>query len=176
MKTRSILCCLAVCALIVACGNKTAKKAAEEPAAENQEVTLPDDFIDFSAVQPDGTTLSLSDFVGHGKYILVDFWASWCGPCRREIPNIKKVYQQFHGDRFDVLSVAVSDRVDDSLRAIEEEGLEWNQIVGAGLVPAERYGFEFIPYLILFAPDGTIVASDIHGPEIGEAVAKALGK
>ena len=136
----------------------------------------PEKFIDFKAVQPDGKELKLSDYAGKGKYILVDFWASWCGPCRQEIPNIKKVYQQFHGDRFDVLSVAVSDRVDDSLRAIEEEGLEWNQIVGAGQVPAERYGFEFIPYLILFAPDGTIVASDIRGTEIGEAVAKALGK
>ena len=72
MKIKTLLICLAVCVLFVACGNKTAKKAAEEPAADPQEVTLPDDFIDFSVVQPDGTTLSLSDFIGHGKYILVD--------------------------------------------------------------------------------------------------------
>ena len=176
MKTRSILFCLAVCALFVACGNKTAKKTVEEQAAEPQEATLPDDFIDFSAVQPDGTTLSLSDFVGHGKYILVDFWASWCGPCRGEIPNIKNVYKQFHGDRFDIVSVAVWDDVEDTQAAIQEEGLEWNNILGAGRVPTDLYGIEGIPHLILFAPDGTIVARNIRGREIGEAVAKALGK
>ena len=176
MKTRSILFCLAVCALFVACGNKTAKKAADEQNAEPQEATLPDDFIDFSIVQPDGTTLSLSDFVGHGKYILVDFWASWCRPCRGEIPNIKKVYKEFHGPKFDILSVAVWDKVEDTLEAIREEGLEWNNILGAGYVPTDLYGIDGIPHLILFAPDGTIVARDIRGPEIREAVAKALGK
>ena len=184
MRKSLILIAAAATLLVAACGTKTAKKAeaAEDPAkAEAREqvaeaAVLPEDFLDFTASLPGGGTAKLSDFVGHGKYILVDFWASWCGPCRREIPNIKNVYETYHGDLFDIVSVAVWDKPEDSLEAIEEEGLVWNQLIDAGRVPTDLYGIEGIPHLILFGPDGTIVARDIRGPEIGAAVAKALGK
>lgn len=137
-------------------------------------------FIDFTIVQdendPENTTVSLSDYVGKGKYILVDFWASWCGPCKAEIPNIKAVYDKYHGDDFDVVSVAVWDKPEDTKVAAQQHGVVWNQIINAQKTPTDLYGIKGIPHIILFAPDGTFVADDLRGSNIEKAVAKALGR
>lgn len=135
-------------------------------------------FTDFEIPQPDGTVKKLSDYVGKGKYILADFWASWCGPCRREIPNIKKVYDKFHGPKFDVVSIAVWDKLADTKRAIEVEGLKWNQILDAQKVPTDAYGIAGIPELILFAPDGTILkrGDELRGENMEPAIAEYLKK
>jgi len=124
-------------------------------------------------------TAKLSDYVGKGKFILVDFWASWCNPCRGEIPNIKKAYDAFAGDRFDILSIAVWDRPAEAFKAIEEEGLVWNQMVLAEesrSVPTDVYGIQGIPQIILFAPDGTVLKRDLRGEEISKAIAEAIAQ
>lgn len=132
-------------------------------------------FKDFTIEDSDGKTVSLSDYVGKGKYMLVDFWASWCGPCKAEIPNIKAVYDKYGGDKFDVLSVAVWDRSPkDSKDTAAFYGVNWNQIVNAGAIPTELYGIEGIPHIILFGPDGTILARDLREEGIEEAVVKYL--
>ncbi|MEG2849449.1 MAG: TlpA disulfide reductase family protein, partial [Bacteroidales bacterium] len=123
-----------------------------------------------------GEDISLSNFVGKGKYILVDFWASWCGPCRAEIPNILNIYKKYKGDKFDVLSVAVWDEKAETLKAIEEEKLPWNQIINGQEEPASLYGINGIPHIILFAPDGTIVKRGLRDVAMEEAVKEALGK
>lgn len=129
-------------------------------------------FTDFEVEETPAKFVKFSDYIGKGKYVLVDFWASWCGPCRAEIPNIKDVYVKFHGENFDVLSVAVWDEVDDTIEAAKELGIEWNQIINAQKIPTDIYGIEGIPHIILFGPDGTILKRGLRGPAIGEEVAK----
>ena len=116
--------------------------------------------------------VKLSDYVGKGKYVLVDFWASWCGPCKREIPNIKNVYTKYAGDDFDVLSVAVWDQPQASVDTAKAYGVNWNEIVNAQTVPTELYGIQGIPHIILFGPDGTILKRDLRGEGIETEVAK----
>lgn len=131
-------------------------------------------FTDFSAEQPDGSDRSFSHYVGKGKYVLVDFWASWCAPCRAEMSNLKNIYAQFQGDQFDILGVAVWDKPDDSIRALEELALPWSQILNAQKTPTELYGIQGIPQIILFDPDGKIIARDLHGELIVEKLNEIL--
>ena len=133
-------------------------------------------FIDFTIENgnKDGSSASLSDYVGKGKYVLVDFWASWCMPCRMEAPNIAEVYNKYKGDKFEVLGVAVMEKREVTLEAIEKEGYTWPQIIDAQNIPLELYGIQGIPHIILFGPDGTIVARDLRGSKLKNTVAEAM--
>ena len=114
--------------------------------------------------------------VNADRKVLLDFWAPWCGPCKREIPNIKAVYDKYHGDKFDVLSIAVWERqpVEVTIETAQRLGMDWNQINNAKTEPAELYGVEGIPHLILFGPDGTILKRGFHGAEIEEIVSSYI--
>ena len=131
-------------------------------------------FVDFS-IDTENGTVRLSDYVGKGKYVLVDFWASWCQPCIVEMPLLKEVYNRFNGTDFTILGVAVSDKPEDSRAAIRKYALPWEQILGTGDIAMDAYGINGIPHVILFGPDGTILKRDLRGEQIGEAVKEALG-
>ena len=122
----------------------------------------------------DGSKASLSDYVGKGKYVLVDFWASWCGPCIAEIPVLAEVYSKYKGDKFDLLGVAVWDKREETLKSIESRNLAWSQIIDAGSIPTDLYGISGIPHIILFAPDGTIVARNLRGDGLKAKVAEVM--
>ena len=124
----------------------------------------------------DGSDVRLSDYVGKGKYILLDHWASWCGPCKAEIPIIRKTWKDFAGDRFDVVSIAVNDKREDTLEALSQLDMPWNQIVDAQKIPSELYNILAIPRIILFAPDGTILKNGIRGEQIYTTVSEVLAQ
>lgn len=133
-------------------------------------------FKDIEGRSVDGKISKLSDYVGKGKYVLVDFWASWCMPCRQEASTtLKPVYEKYGSDpRFEILGVATWDDPEHTIKAIQSEGYKWSQIIDAGMKPMEEYGFDGIPMIFLFAPDGTIAARNIRGVEIWKAIESAL--
>ena len=128
-------------------------------------------FPDFEAVY-NGKVQKLSDYVGRGKYVLVDFWASWCGPCRREIPYIKNVYRKYAGKDFEVLGVATWDKPEATKRAIIEDNILYPQILNAQDAGSKAYGIQGIPEIILFAPDGKILHRGLRGADIEAAVSR----
>lgn len=129
-------------------------------------------FIDFNAKTPDGKDVQLSDYVGKGKYVLIDFWASWCAPCKEEASKyLEPLYEKYKDDeRFMILGVATWDDYNDTLNALDKLKYPWQQIVDAGEVPMKLYGFNGIPTLFLIGLDGTILARDLRGVTISQAV------
>ena len=132
-------------------------------------------FTDFEVVAEDGAVQKLSDHVGKGKVVVVDYWASWCPPCRAEIPKLQALKAKY-GDKFDVLGVAVWDNPDDTRKAIEELKITWPVIVGTHKLtePTDLYGIKGIPHIIVFGPDGTILSRGLLGDALANRLAEAL--
>jgi len=162
MMKKRLIACFAVVLTAVSCFGK------DNPNAEN--------FLDFTVPNggEDRSDVKFSDYIGKGKYVLVDFWASWCGPCQREIPIIKDVYEQYAGEDFDVLSVAVWDKRKDTEKAAAEHGIVWSQIYDAQSIPTELYGIKGIPEIMLFGPDGKLLEKGLRGSKIEQTVFKYL--
>lgn len=130
---------------------------------------------DFSLPDPSGKMISLSSF--RGKYVLVDFWASWCGPCRQENPNVVKAYQQFKGKNFTILGVSLDKTKDKWQQAIKDDGLAWNHVSDlkfwdSAVVPL--YGINAIPTNFLLDPQGKIIAANLRGPALEAKLREVL--
>ncbi len=132
---------------------------------------------DFTQNDPAGKPVSLSSF--KGKYVLLDFWASWCGPCRQENPNVVKAYNQYKGKNFTILSVSLDrpNGKDAWLQAIKDDGLAWNHVSDLQFwnnQAAKLYGVQSIPGNFLIDPTGKIVAKDLRGEELEQTLAKLI--
>lgn len=134
-------------------------------------------FVDFSGFTVDGKDIKLSEYVGKGKYVLVDFWASWCGPCKAEIPNLVELQNKFGGDKFTVLGVNVWDEESKFKAALTAEGINYPQIFvpqGNKDDATALYGIRGIPQIILFGPDGVIVQRNLRGDAMKKLVEEKL--
>lgn len=132
---------------------------------------------DFTQADTLGKAVSLHDF--KGRYVLVDFWASWCGPCRAENPNVVKNYNEYKGKNFTVLGVSLDrpNAKDAWLRAIHKDNLTWTHVSDLKFWDnevAKQYGIRAIPQNFLIGPDGKIVAKNVRGEELGKKLAEVL--
>ena len=134
-------------------------------------------FADIKGKDAEGNPVALSDYVGKGNYVLLDMWASWCGPCKREIPNLLKLHNQYKDKGLTVLGLFVWDKKKNLKKAMEEEGIVWPQILSIETTEAtDSYGVDGIPHIILFAPDGTILKRNLRGQDMINAVDEVMKK
>jgi thiol-disulfide isomerase/thioredoxin len=153
-----------------------AKKKEAEAKKIQDGLAVGTDFPDFSASDLDGKPLSVAS--RKGKVLMLDFWATWCPPCRAELPNVIQVYKKHHDQGFEIIGVSLdSDR--DSLDTFlkKQDGMTWPQYFdGQGWTNnlAVKYGVESIPFAVLIGPDGKIIGKDLRGDDLEDAVSKAV--
>jgi peroxiredoxin len=153
---------------------------AQQAAAKKIQAALVEGakFPDFGDVKDlDGKALSLADY--KGKIVLVDFWATWCGPCVAELPNVLKTYEKHHAKGFDIVGISLDNTKDKLTKFIEDKKMPWRQYfdgLGWKSKLGAKYGVNSIPATYLLDKEGKIIAKNLRGDALEEAVAKALSK
>ena len=134
-------------------------------------------FIDFEMANMAGGTSKLSDFVKQNKVTLVDFWASWCGPCRAEMPNVKAAYEKYGAKGFGIVGVSLDQNEESWKKGVEDLGMAWPQISDLKYWECEGaalYGVRAIPATVLIDQEGTIVARNLRGEKLAEKLDELL--
>lgn len=136
-------------------------------------------FTDLEEADVNGEMHKLSEYVGKGRWVLVDFWASWCGPCRAEMPNVVANYEKYHDKGFDIVGLSFDKSKDAWVRAISDLQMPWihlSDLKGWQSVASSVYNIRSIPASLLIDPKGKIVAVDLRGELLGEKLKEIFGE
>ena len=134
-------------------------------------------FLDLEEADPDGNMHKLSEYVGQGKWVLIDFWASWCGPCKAEMPNVVAMYKQYHDKGFDIVGLSFDDDKDLWRKAIIEWQMPWihlSDLKSWNSVAAGVYSVNSIPDNLLINPEGIVVARGLRGVALADKLAEVF--
>ena len=157
---------LAAVLMMIGCTQQQTKRLVQLPPEQEVE-----------ALTPQGNLLALSDLIGHTDYVLVDFWASWCGPCRRLIPVLKDIYLSQPKGRLQILSCSVDQDEKAWRKALAEEEMPWPQIrEDKNHLCSDKYNVQFIPFTVLFDKEGKIVAINPDESELEEVLVNKNNK
>ena len=151
------------------------EKAREKAREERKQAVIGQKFLDLEEADPDGNMHKLSEFVGKGRWALVDFWASWCGPCKREMPNVVAAYKKYHDKGFDVVGLSFDEEKDEWVKAIDRWDMPWIHLSDLQFfdsVAGKVYTVNSIPDNLLIDPQGTIVARHLLGEDLETKLAE----
>lgn len=160
---------LALAVSFSACHRKPAQQQEQQEQMTNDQMVNDQmvNYINITALTPEGDELSLSDLVGQTEYVLLDFWASWCGPCRRFVPVLKEIYAGLPEGKLQILSCSVDQEEGAWKKALEEELMPWPQIrEDETHLCADLYNVQFIPHTVLFDKEGNIVGVNLDEAQI----------
>ena len=148
-----------------------------EKVSKLKKVSIGQPFIDFTLNDPEGNPVALSSVAGKGKYVLLDFWASWCGPCRAENPVLVENYAKYKDKGFEIFAVSLDKEKKPWVDAIKKDGIAWIQVSDLkfwNTAARELYEFNSIPHNILLDKNGIIIAKDLRGEDLGAKLAELL--
>ena len=147
--------------------------SAENQDGEDQKVVVDGDMLAFSLPTADGAEINIEEVVKANRITVIDFWASWCGPCRQEMPNMVKLHNSYADKGLAIVGISLDDDYDSWTAACKELGVEWYSVIDTEGI-AEKFGIEYIPYTMIFNAQGQLLNQNLRGEELNEFIAEQL--